>query len=74
MLGMLKGQNKFETAENWAILIIVVGAAMLTIGIGLAAVMPKGVAAVLAMLGTFVAFAATVGLIVVWLVKEFYSE
>jgi hypothetical protein len=71
---MLKGQNKFETAENLAIIIIVVGAAMLTIGIGLAAVMPKGVAAILAMLGTFVAFAATVALIVVWLVKEFFSE
>jgi len=71
VLGMLKGSDRYETAENWAIAFIVIGAVMLSAGIGISIVEPKGVAAILSMLGSFVAFIATVVLIFVWLAKEF---
>jgi hypothetical protein len=68
---MLKGSSKYETAENWAIAFIVLGAVMLSAGIGISIVNPKGIAAILAMLGSFISFIATVVLIFVWLAKEF---
>lgn len=71
VLGMLKGSSKYETAENWAIAFIVLGAVMLSAGIGISIVNPKGIAAILAMLGSFISFIATVVLIFVWLAKEF---
>jgi len=71
VLGMLKGSDRYETAENWAIAFIVVGAVMLSAGIGISIFNPKGIAAILAMLGSFVSFVATVVLIFIWLAKEF---
>jgi len=73
VLGMLKGSGKYETAENVAIALIIVGAVMLSAGIGISIVQPKGVAAILAMVGSFVSFVATVALIFVWLAKEFFK-
>jgi hypothetical protein len=70
----LKGKDKFETAENYSILSIVIGVIILSLGIGLTIVTPKGIPAILAMLGSFISFLATVVLILVWLVKEFVGE
>lgn len=74
VLGMLRGKDKFETVENCSILFIAVGAAMLTSGIGLTVLSPKGVSAVLAMLGSLISFLSTVVLIFTWLAKEFLGE
>lgn len=70
-LGKLKGKDKYETAENYSILSIAVGAAILSTGIGLTVLTPKGIPAILAMLGSLITFVSTVVLIVIWLVKEF---
>ncbi len=67
----LKGPNVYETWENYSILLVFVGATMLSVGIGLTVFSTKGIPAILAMLGSFVSFIAVVALIFVWLVKEF---
>lgn len=70
-LGKLKGKDKFETAENYSILSILVGVAILSFGIGLTILTPRGLPAILAMLGSLITFVSTVALILVWLAKEF---
>jgi len=72
-LGKLKGKDKFETAENYSILSILIGAIMVSVGIGLTIITPKGLPAILAMLGSLIAFLSTVALILVWLTKEFFG-
>jgi hypothetical protein len=73
-LGKLKGKDRFETAENYSILSILIGALILSLGIGLTIITPKGFPAILAMLGSLIAFVSTVALILVWLVKEFSGD
>lgn len=70
----LKGKNKLETIENYSILFIFAGAAILSLGIGLNIISTKGFSAILAMLGALVSFLSTVALIVVWVMKEFEKE
>ncbi len=74
VLGMLRGKDKFETAERWSVLIIVIGAVMLSGGIGLSIISTKGLTAILMMIGAFLSFIATVSLIFVWVLKEFLGE
>ena len=69
----LKGKDKYETFENYAILVIFIGGVVLSSGIGLTSLSTKGVSAILAMLGALIAFLATAALILVWTVKEFKS-
>lgn len=71
---MLKGKDKFETAENYSILVIIIGAAMFSIGVGLTIVSTKGIPAIITMLGALISFLSTVVLIFVWLAKEFFSD
>jgi len=71
---MLKGKDRYETAENYSISVIVVGAVMLSLGIGLTIFNTKGISAILAMMGALVSFVATVALIFVWLAKEIFGE
>ena len=73
-LPQLKGKNKYETAENYSILFIVIGAIILSSGIGLTVLGSKGIFAILAMLGSLIAFLSTVALIFVWLVKEIFGS
>jgi hypothetical protein len=68
-LGILKGKNRYETLENYSILFIIIGAGILTLGIGLSAINPKGISAVLAMLGSLISFLFTIILILVWLMR-----
>jgi hypothetical protein len=70
----LKGKNKFETVENFSTLFIIIGAAILSIGMGSAIFSTKGLPAILAMLGSFISFIATIILILTWLIKEFVGE
>ena len=68
---MLKGSDKYETAENYALAGVFAGALVLSSGIGLSALNTKGISAVLAMTGSLIAFLFTVFLIFVWIVKDF---
>jgi len=68
---MLKGSDKYESAENFALLGVLIGALVLSSGIGLSALNTKGISAILAMMGSLIAFLSTVILIIVWIVKDF---
>ena len=74
ILKMLKAKSKFEKAEGYCILSLIVGSLMLSSGIGLSIITPKGIPAILAMLGSLIAFLSTVGLIFTWLLKEMFGE
>ena len=74
ILDMLKSKNKFEKIEGYCILVLIVGAVMLSAGIGLTILDPKGIPAITVMLGTLIAFLATVGLIVTWLIREMFGD
>lgn len=71
VLGMLKGSDKYETAENSALASALIGGLILSSGIVASALNPKGISAILAMMGTLIAFLSTVILIIVWVVKDF---
>ena len=70
---MLKSGNKFEKVEGYCIVTLLVGAIMLSSGIGLTVINPKGISAILAMLGSLIAFLATVALIFTWLAQELFG-
>lgn len=70
----LKGEDIYETLENYSILSIFIGAIMLSSGIGLTVISPKGFSAILAMLGAFISFISTIALIFIWLAKDIFSD
>lgn len=69
-LDKLKGRDKYETLENLSIFFILTGVVLLSLGIGLSVLTPKGLSVILAMLGSFVSFIFTIVLIFVWFVKS----
>jgi hypothetical protein len=71
VLGMLKGSDKYESMENYALAGVLIGALVLSSGIGLTVLNSKGISAILAMMGSLIAFLSTVILIFVWIVKDF---
>lgn len=73
-LSRLKGKDKIETAENYSILFIFIGAIILSFGIGINVISTKGFSAILAMLGAVISFLSTVALVVVWVIKEFSEK
>ena len=70
VLGMLKGESKYETLENYSIVVIFLGAVILAAGIGLNVITTVGFPTIMAMLGAFISFVGTIALIFVWLFKE----
>jgi hypothetical protein len=66
----LKGDTKEATLENYSILFIIIGAVILSAGIGLTAVSSVGIPVIMAMAGAFISFVSIVVLIVAWLVQE----
>ena len=66
----LKGENRYETMENYCLAGVVVGTFILSIGILSTVISTKGITAVIAMLGALLSFSSTVALIFVWLLKE----
>lgn len=72
--GMIRKKDRYEKMEGYSILFLIVGALILSLGIGLSALNPKGLSAVLAMLGALTSFLATVSLIFVWLLQELTSD
>ena len=73
-LSKLKGKDKLETAENYSILLIFIGAIVLSFGIGINIISTKGFSAILTMLGAVISFLSTVSLILVWLLREFFDK
>lgn len=74
VLGMLKGKDLFETLENYSILFICLGALMLSSGIGLTIIEPKGLSAIMAMIGAFLSFVSVVALIFIWLARDMFGD
>ena len=68
--GKIKGKDRIETWENYSILLIVLGAAIMSIGLGLTILTPKGIPAILVMMGSTLSFLSTVSLIIAWLARE----
>ena len=71
---MLKGQDKYETAENYSIAGIIFGTVLVSIGIISTLISTQGVPAVVAMLGAMLSFLSVVALIIVWTVKELLGK
>ena len=74
ILGMLKSENKFERIEGYCILVLLAGSIMLSIGMVLASVNPKGISAITAMLGSLIAFLGSVALVFTWVAQELFGE
>lgn len=70
----LKSKNGLEKIEGFCILFIFIGAGILSLGIGLSILNPKGISAILSMLGSVLAFLSTLALIIVWLIREWGSK
>jgi len=70
----LKGETKYDTAENYCIAGVILGTVMVSLGILLNIVSTQGITAIIAMLGALLSFASTVVLIFVWLLKEFLGK
>ena len=70
-LPSLKGKDKYETAEKDSIAVILFGALLLAAGIGLTSFQTTGLPAIMAMIGSFIAFLGTIALIISWLWTEF---
>jgi len=68
-----RGKDRFETAENCSMAGVVAGAALFSLGVGLSAFSPAGVAAILAMLGAVVSFVSSVALVFSWLAKDLFG-
>ena len=72
--GKLKGKDRVSTVENLSIVFIVFGALLLSVGMGMTALNPKGISAILAMLGGLIAFLSTLVLVFTWLIRELKGE
>jgi hypothetical protein len=73
-LPSIRGGSRYETVENCSIALIFLGALILSVGIGLTIISPRGLSAILAMMGALISFLATVSLILTWLTKELFGE
>jgi hypothetical protein len=71
--GKIKGSSTSETVENFSILIILIGAVVLSFGIGLS-VFSAPMSMIFSVFGAWVTFIFTAVLIFTWLVKEFKSD
>ena len=69
--GNLKGKDRYETTENYSILFIFIGAILFSTGTGLTIFSPKGIPAIMTMLGSLLAFTATIVWIFSLLLREF---
>ncbi len=70
----LKGKTKIETVENYLIVLIFVGAGLLSAGIGLTIFNPQGFSVILAMAGAVASFLFTIILIFLWVFREFVEK
>jgi predicted lipid-binding transport protein (Tim44 family) len=70
----LKSKDKAERVEGFCILFLFIGSLILSLGIGLSILNPKGISAIVAMVGALLAFISTIALVFVWFIREFKGE
>jgi len=70
----LKGSNRHETLENYSMVGVIFGALVFSGGVGLTALTPKGIPAIISMFGAVITFLSSVSLVFVWLGKEIFSK
>ena len=70
----LKSKDKLERVEGYCILFLLIGSVVLSLGIGLSILNSKGISAILAMVGSLVAFISTIALIFTWFAKDMKGE
>ena len=70
----LKSKDKLERAEGFSILSLLLGSLLLSLGIGLSILIPKGISAITSMFGSLIAFLSTVALVAIWFIKELKGE
>lgn len=66
----IKGKDRWETLENFFILLLTVSSILLSIFIGFAGIYSKGWPVIGAMLSSFFIFISTLSLIFIWFVRE----
>jgi len=59
-----------ERVEKWLTILLFLGCGMLSLGIGLTVLTPRGIPVILAMGGSLIAFSSTVALVFLWLYEE----
>jgi hypothetical protein len=70
LLGRIRGNDQISTFENVCMVVIVVGSIVLSVGIGMTAISPRGIPAALSMSGAVITFMGTALLILTWVVGE----
>ncbi len=70
--GMLKtkGKKKEKIIENYLIVFLVLSSLVLSLGIGLTTVSPKGVPVLMSMFGALGAFVCSASLVILWFWEE----
>mgnify|MGYP006977951780 CR=1 FL=1 len=66
----IKGKDKFETAENFFIFLLLICSISLSLFIGMAGVIPKGWPVVGIIMSSFFIFISIISLVVIWVVRE----
>ncbi|MCD6403144.1 MAG: hypothetical protein J7K98_02340 [Candidatus Aenigmarchaeota archaeon] len=67
-------KGKLARFEKYSIYGLLLGVSIFSGAIGLSILNPKGISAILGMVGALVAFISTVGLITTWLIEEWKGE
>ena len=66
----IKGKDKFETAENFFIFLLLICSISLSLFIGMAGVIPKGWPVVGIMISSFFIFISIISLVAIWVIRE----
>lgn len=66
----IKGKDKFETAENIFILMLLTCSVLLSLFIGIAGVIPRGLPVVGIMISSFFIFISIISLVILWIIRE----
>jgi hypothetical protein len=69
----MRGKDSMETAENFSILFILIGAVVLSVGIGLS-IMSQRMSFLFSVVGAWTALISTIVLIFIWVGREFRSD
>lgn len=74
VLGILKGETKYEKAEGYLIYALLGSALVMSLGIALTIVSSQGISVILALSGALLSFLSTIGLLIVWIIQEMKGE
>ena len=66
----IRGKDKFETMENFFIFLLLACSVLLSLFIGMAGIIPKGLPVVGIMISSFFIFISIISLVVIWVIRE----